>query len=160
MPASVHNESPCINLPDLDKLKSLIESSFTHDWVLRVEHTEEAIPEPGSWRQWGEALFAIREAAPVMNSIATCRDKHPQHNIRLNVEKLRPRTRMLYCVHRAPQSVPASMTPETISKATLINRFHRSDGNAGYQVRNHVWKMIYIVGMLLASLLLIEEAMV
>ena len=159
MTSPVHTESPCINMPDLDKLKSLIESSLTHDWVLRVEHTEEAIPESGSWRQWGETLFAIREAVPVMDSIAACLDKHPQHNIRLNAEKLKPRTSMLYCVHRAPQSMPASMTPETIHKATHINRTHRSIGNIIYPLRNRLWKKVTIIGMMLASLLVIEEAM-
>ena len=160
MPSSVPTESPCINMPDLDKLKSLIESSLTHDWVLRVEHTEQAIPEPGSWRQWGETLFAIREAVPVMDSVAACLEKHPQHNIRLNAEKLKPRTSMLYCVHRAPQSMPASMIPETIRKATTHNnRTYGSNGNIIYRLSNRVWKKVTIVGMMLASLLVIEEAM-
>jgi ribulose bisphosphate carboxylase small subunit len=160
MPSPVHTELPCINTPDLDKLESLIESSLTHDWVLRVEHTEEAIPESGSWRQWGETLFAIHEAMPVMDSIAACLDKYPQHNIRLNAEKVRPRTSMLYCVHRAPQSMPASMNPETIRKATTHNnRTHVSNGNVIYRLSNRVWKKVTIVGMMLASLLVIQEAM-
>jgi ribulose bisphosphate carboxylase small subunit len=147
-------------MPDPDKLRALIESSFTHDWVLRVEHTEESEPGSGSWRQWGETAFAIREAAPVMDSIAACRDKHPQHNIRLNAEKLKPRTRMLYCVHRAPQPMPATMAPGMTGNAARINRSRWSSGNVIDLVRNRVWRMVTIVGMLLASLVLFEEVMV
>ena len=159
MPTLVHTGQPCIDMPDLDQLKSLIESSFTHDWILRVEYTDEATPNSHSWQQWGEAAFAIREAAPVMERIAACRDEYPMHNIRLNAEKLKPRSRMLYCVYRAPQTMPETMTQPEVATAMPANRLRTSLGNTIQAMRNRVWRMATVGGMLLASLLLIEEAM-
>lgn len=158
MPSSAHAEQPCVNMPDLDRLESLIESSFTHNWILRVEHTDEAVPGTTSWRQWGEALFAIREAAPAMESIRTCRAAYPMHNIRLHAEKLMPRTRMLYCVYRAPLALPEEDVQQVVAAAPPVSP-GASLGTALQAVQNRVWRMITLAGMLIASLLLIEEAM-
>jgi ribulose bisphosphate carboxylase small subunit len=158
MPTPEHTEQPCINMPDLDRLESLIESSLTHSWILRVEHTDEAVPNTSSWQQWGEALFAIREAAPVMESIAACRDAYPMHNIRLHAEKLMPRTRMLYCVYRVPQALPEMDVQQAIPAkppaslgATLITALQA--------VHHRVWRVATLAVMLAVSLLLMEEAM-
>jgi hypothetical protein len=52
------------------------------------------------------------------------------------------------------------MNPETIRKATTHNnRTHVSNGNVIYRLSNRVWKKVTIVGMMLASLLVIQEAM-
>jgi ribulose bisphosphate carboxylase small subunit len=146
-------------MPDLDRLESLIENSFTHNWILRVEHTDEAMPMMTSWQQWGEALFAIREAAPAMESIAACRAAYPGHNIRLHTEKLMPRTRMLYCVYRIPQALPESDVQQ-VAAATAPVSLGASLSTVVQAVRNRVWRMATLAGMLGISLLLIEEAVV
>ena len=159
MPTLMHTEQPCINMPDLDKLKSLIESSFTHDWILRVEYTDEATPNTISWQQWGEVAFAIREAAPVMENIAACHDEYPMHNIRLHAEKLKPRSHMLYCVYRAPQSMPETLSQPELAAALSTGGLRASLVNTFQAMRDRVWRMVTVAGMLLASLLLIEEAL-
>ncbi len=159
MPTSVHTDQPCVDMPDLDELKSLIESSFTHDWILRVEYTHDATPKSHPWQQWGEAAFAIRDAAPVMESIAACRKQYPMHNIRLNAEKLKPRSRMLYCVYRAPQSMPGMLNQQEVATTLQAGSLRTSFANTMKAMRDRVWRMATVAGMLLASLMLIEEAM-
>lgn len=154
MPSPVRTDQACISVSHLDQLKLLIESSFTHDWILRVEHTDEAAPKSTSWQQWGQAKFAIREAAPVMEIIAACRDEYPMHNIRLHAEKLKPRSRMLFCVYRAPQSMP-----ETETQPTAAASPRPSFVSATQALRNRSWRLVTVVGVLLGSLLLIEEAL-
>jgi ribulose bisphosphate carboxylase small subunit len=154
-----HKEQPCLNIPDLERLEALIESSLTHDWILRVEYTDAAVPGRTSWQQWGEALFAIREAAPVMETLAACRAACPRCHIRLQAEKLMPRTRMLYCVYRAPQDQPQTGLPQVIAAAPPAG-LAAAFSHAFQAMRQRVWHTVTLAGMLLASLLLIEQTLV
>jgi ribulose bisphosphate carboxylase small subunit len=153
-----HKEQPCLSIPDLERLEALIESSLTHDWILRVEYTDEVTPGTTSWQQWGEALFAIREAAPVMESIAACRTARPRCHIRLQAEKLMPRTRMLYCVYRVPQVLPQTDVPQVIAAAAPAGP-GALFSHAFQTMRQRVWRTVTLAGMLIASLLLIEGTM-
>jgi hypothetical protein len=81
------------------------------------------------------------------------------HNIRLNAEKLKPRSRMLYCVYRAPHSMPGTLNQQEIITTWQAGSLGISLTNAMQKVRDRVWRMATVAGMLLASLLLIEEAM-
>ena len=94
-----------LNLPSVAKVKELVENSLTHDWILRIEHIG---PDGGEtvrtqWRQWGDSLYAVRDASSGIDSIVACRSSNPKHAIRLNAEKVNPRTQMYYPVYRPEQ---------------------------------------------------------
>ena len=158
MSSTMNTEHPCSNTTDLEKLETLIENSFTHDWILGVEYTDEATPKTTSWKLYGEAMFAVRNAEPVMDSIAACREKYPGHHIRLNAEKLKPRTRMLYCVYRAPENLPETTARPEITPLT-DGSMRTASRNALQAMRSRVSRMASLAGILFASLFLIEEAM-
>ncbi len=160
MPSPVRTEQSCIDMPNLNQLRSIIENNLTHDWILRVEHTSEVMPNSNSWQQWGEASFAIREATPVMKNITACRDRYPMHNIRLHAEKLNPRTRMLFCVYRKPESVPLTLVPQETATKTPGVPLQSAVTNGIGMIRSNLWRIAAVGGMLLASLLLLEEAMI
>jgi ribulose bisphosphate carboxylase small subunit len=97
--------------PELVKLRAVVESGFTHDWILRIEHSGGRDNYGSRWQEWGEPAFAITSATQLVADVAECRAKHPAHAIRLRAEKLHPRTRMLYCVyHAAETATPALHT--------------------------------------------------
>lgn len=99
MQSSTDMSSVCTELPELVKLGSVIESGFTHDWVLRVEHAGGTPASNGPWQEWGKPAFAVTTAASVLECVAQCRIKHPTHAIRLHAAKLNPSMRMLYYVY-------------------------------------------------------------
>ena len=84
--------------PALARLRSIIEDGFTHDWILRIEHTGGSDTHEVEWQEWCEPAFAITSSSQLLADIVDCRKKHPAHAIRLRAEKLYPRAQMLYCV--------------------------------------------------------------
>lgn len=111
-----------IDLPELVKLRSVIESGFTHDWLLRVEHTGHS-DTTCSWQEWGQPRFVIADASTILMDVAACHVQHPTHAIRLCAEKLNPRTRLLYCVFRSSGTATPSLrrVPEPLDSMQPAN---------------------------------------
>lgn len=84
--------------PDIAKIRKLVENSLLSDWVIRVEY-EAGEMETADWQQWDQAIFATRSAESVLSAISACYSKNPNSTIRINAEKIRPQTRMLYTVY-------------------------------------------------------------
>ena len=97
--ASTPNQASFLNLPSVAEVKNLVEDSLTHDWILRIEHFGPAASTSQSrqWQQWGDSLFAVPDASSVIDGIVACRASHPTHCIRLNAEKVNPRSWPIIC---------------------------------------------------------------
>jgi ribulose bisphosphate carboxylase small subunit len=155
-------QASILNLPSVAQVKELVENSLTHDWILRIEHIG---PDGGEtvrtqWRQWGDSLYAVRDASSVIDSIVACRSSNPKHAIRLNAEKVNPRTQMFYPVYRPQQhGEEARVLQQVGAVPSLVNDWVSSLGNGARAMRGLAWKVATVVGMLLVSLLMLEEVL-
>ena len=155
-------QASLLNLPSIAQVKELVENSLTHDWILRIEHIG---PDGGEtvrtqWRQWGDSLYAVTDASSVIDSIVACRTGFPKHAIRLNAEKVNPRTQMYYPVYRPEQhGEEARVLHQLGAVPSMVNDWVSSLGNGARAMRGAVWKIVTVVGMLLVSLLMLEEVL-
>jgi len=102
--------------PDTAKLRKIIENGLLFDWIIRIEYAGEQ-SNCDNWLQWKEAQFAIRSAEPVLAALKQCYQKHPNCMIRINAEKVRPQTSMLYTVYN-PRYVTADDISTNISASS------------------------------------------
>lgn len=105
-----HVTSP-VPLQGHDELEKLINQSLRGDWIIRVEHMGQDQPQHSGWRQWKNALFAVRSPEPVMEAIYACRASNPTHSIRMYAEKVQPESRFIYSVYDAPVNKPGALQP-------------------------------------------------
>ena len=92
---------PLTSLPSAERLaeiEQLVSKYLCVDCVLRIEHTPQVVNGHVRWEQWGKTMFAIRDAAPVIEAIVACRASHPTHTIRLCAERLKPASRLVFWV--------------------------------------------------------------
>ena len=89
--------------PDMGKLRKLIENSLLADWIIRVEYSGTRASDDG-WQQWDKAMFALKSADEVLAALKACYTHKPGCVIRINAEKVRPRTQMYYTAYRPFQS--------------------------------------------------------
>jgi len=160
MMLSTPSQASLLNLPSVAEVKQLVEDSLTHDWILRIEYFGPAAGKPphDQWMQWGDSLFAVKDATSVIDSIVACRTSHPRHAIRLNAEKLKPRTQMYFPVYRPEQHGEAAQSAHQAGAvAARINAWQSSLGKGVGNLRGMAWKIATVAGMLLASLLMLEE---
>ena len=101
---SCRNHAPVVKLQQLDELERHIENTLSDHWILRIEHSENVNPVRTQWQQWGVALYCVKQASPVIDSIQACLERYPAHSIRLFAERTSPRTRFIYPVHRPEES--------------------------------------------------------
>jgi ribulose bisphosphate carboxylase small subunit len=91
--------------PDTGKIHKLIENGLLYDWIIRIEYAS-VESEHAQWYQWNETFFALSSADSVIAALKACYAKNLHCTIRINAEKVRPRSCMLYTVY-APQFLPA-----------------------------------------------------
>ena len=150
-----------LNLSSITDLNRLVEGGLTHDWILRIEHfdPDTTRSQPQQWQPWGESLSKIQDALPVIDGIVACRAHYPMHSIRLHAEKLRPRTQIFYPVYSPDQHrKEASILHHANVVPARINEWLSSLGNAAKKMNSMAFRIITIAGMLLVSLLMLEEA--
>ena len=153
-------QSSPLNLPSVAELKQLVENSLMHDWILRIEHIGPVKSKTvrTQWQQWGDSMFALTDASSVVDGIVACSASNPGHTIRLNAEKVNPRTQMYYPVFRPEQQGSEARIPHQAGAVSMrVNEWLSSLGDGARSARGAVWKIATIVGMLLASLLMLEE---
>jgi len=108
--------------PDTAYLKKIIETSLLSDWAIRIEYQSPEF-ETNSWLLWEKTFFAIRTAESVLAALLDCYTRHPKSSIRLNAEKYRPRSRILYTVYD-PQLLPAEPEFKSQTSTRQRNREH------------------------------------
>lgn len=108
--------------PDTAYLKKLIDSSLLADWAIRIEYQSNK-SDTTSWQLWDKAHYAICSAQPVLEALLACYMQHPRSSIRINAEKFRPQSRMIYTVYN-PQYLPADTVSNTQSYSGQSPREH------------------------------------
>lgn len=115
--------------PDTAYIKKIIENSLLADWAIRIEY-QDVESESASWQLWDNTFFALRSANPVLESLMNCYSKNQKCVIRINAEKFRPQSHLLYTVYN-PSFVPS----ETESKRhSALTRSPREQGVSPTQV--------------------------
>lgn len=109
--------------PDMGKLRKLVETSLLSDWIIRVEYMS-AGSTAECWEQWGQSLFALKSADTVLAALKACYTNRPGCVIRINAEKVRPQTRMLYTAYR-----PRHKMPEMDSKPQVVIQTYAGDAS-------------------------------
>jgi ribulose bisphosphate carboxylase small subunit len=82
---------------DTANIRNIIENSLLADWAIRIEYLE-AEADSAHWQLWDEIFFALRTAKPVVESLVDCYTKNSNRTIRINAEKFRPQSRLLFTV--------------------------------------------------------------
>jgi len=90
--------------PDTAYIKKVINASLLFDWAISIEFQEPGTGSAG-WKLWAKTFFALRSADAVMESLMKCYGKNPRCTIRINAEKFRPQSQLLYTVYD-PRYVP------------------------------------------------------
>lgn len=107
--------------PDTAQIRKLVENSLLFDWVIRIEYTNNE-SDCTTWEQWRDTFFALRSADSVLSLIKHCYTNNPGCVIRINAEKVRPQTRMLFTVYKPYRSTDDALlnavdiTPEAQKK--------------------------------------------
>lgn len=144
----------------LDEIRQLVSTSLWGDWIIRIEHAT-ADPRPNArWQQWGDALFAVRDTTPVIEAIQACRAAYRTRAIRLTAEKLRPQTRLVYCIQRAGDDQPLVEQPVP-GDAPLPAAVAEPEQRPRAQARaagGALWRYAAVAGTLLGSVLVVEMA--
>jgi ribulose bisphosphate carboxylase small subunit len=158
---SINYRAPVVKLQYLDEVKRHIENTLSDHWILRIEHSENVNPVRTQWQQWGDALYCVRQASPVIDSIRACRERYPTHSVRLFAEKTSPRTKFIYPVYRAEEGTGTAqvLSGKWTSKASRFGARLKSFGTGTIAARNRVWRQVTVTAMLLGSLLVFEEVM-
>ena len=101
--------------PDTAYIKKIIENSLLSDWAIKIEYLETG-SESAGWQLWDKTFFALRSAKPVLESLMKCYAKNPKSTIRINAEKFRPQSHLLYTVYNP------SFAPFEIESKPKISR--------------------------------------
>ena len=109
--------------PDTAYIKNIINSSLLFDWAIRIEYQVVRSGSAG-WEQWDQGFFALRSANPVIESLMKCYAKNSRCVIRINAEKFRPQSRLLYTVYD-PSYIPG----DTRNKAVGSRSWLPSEGD-------------------------------
>lgn len=156
-----HNLVPLLSKHRLDEVEHFVKDNLSHNWIIRVEHAEDVNSMNTQWQQWGKPVFTGKDSSTPLNDISACLASYPSHTIRLHAEKYNPQIQFVYWVYRpdydaALLAQPAQPATPVISGTTW---WTSSLGDIAKAARSKLWRIVTVVGMVLASLLLLEEAM-
>ena len=156
---SGHSCASVVKLPYFSELERHIENTLSDHWILYVEHAGEVNPLLTQWQQWGNALYCVKQASPVIDSIQACRARYPTHNVRLYAEKISPRTRFIYPVYRPEGSTgSAQVLPgKWIPQASRFGARLKPLETGSIAARTRLWRIVTVIGVLLGSFLAFEE---
>ena len=73
-------------LPELtdDQILRQIAYALGRGWAVSVEHTDDPHPRNVYWEMWGNPMFGLAEAGPVMQEIRRCREANPRQYVKVN----------------------------------------------------------------------------
>jgi hypothetical protein len=97
----------------------------------------------------------------VIDNIVACRASYPDHSIRLNAEKVRPRSQFYYWVYTPEPlaTVSPQIADDSVNTPLLISNWLSRLVNGALAARSWLWRVVTVFAMLFASLLMIEEVM-
>ena len=155
------NLVPLLIKPRLDEVERVLAENLSHNWILRIEHADNVNSVSTQWQQWGKPLFANKDSSSLLNDIRACLTHHPSHTIRLYAEKFNPQVQFVYWVYRPEYDAALIAQPE--QQVTPVNsgvtRCVSSLDDSVKAARSRLWRIVTVTGMVLVSLLLLEEAM-
>jgi len=157
---SDHSQASVVKVQHyLDELERLIENTLSHNWFLRIEHTQDVNPVCTQWQQWGKAQYCVKEARPVIRCIQACRAEYPTHSVRLYAEKTSPRTRFIYPVYCSEGDTgSAQVLPgKWMAQASRFDAWWKPLQAGAIAARTRIGRIMIVTGVLLASLLAFEE---
>ncbi|MGD9385728.1 MAG: ribulose bisphosphate carboxylase small subunit [Thioalkalispiraceae bacterium] len=158
-PVSQH--SSLADLPCLSEIEDLITENLLHDWAVRIEHTNKLEPHQSSWQQWGNTMFALKEPSQAMLGIRACRTGYPAHAIRIHAEKFKPRVSFIYWVYRHDTGTEQKpIHNQAIKQVTNRNWLGWLPDviNSAQSARTRAWRFASLMGILLASIFVLEQA--
>ncbi len=139
--------TPTVTLAEVERL---VADTLFGDWVIQIEYCDQTMSHSDSWARWGNAFFAVCDPSQILDAIVGCRKAHPNRQIRLNAEKLRPQSRFVFYLDNL--DIPAKLEP----RLRLVKREPAAQRNK-YRNRSGVWRAAAVVGGLAAALVLFEE---
>lgn len=73
-------------LPDLtdDQIAAQVQYIIDHGWAVNIEYTDDPHPRNTYWEMWGQPLFDLASASPVMEALAACREAEPNGYVRIS----------------------------------------------------------------------------
>jgi len=73
-------------LPDLtdDQVKAQVQYCLDNDWPISIEYTDDPHPRNVYWDMFGLPMFDIRDASAIMMELTACRERYPEHYIRIS----------------------------------------------------------------------------
>ncbi len=73
-------------LPDLsdDQIAAQVQYCLDHDWPIAIEYTDDPHPRNTYWEMFGLPMFDIKDASGVMLELRACRDRYPEHYIKIS----------------------------------------------------------------------------
>ena len=72
-------------LPDLtdEQIKKQVKYCLDNNYAVSIEHTDDPHPRNTYWEMWGMPMFDLKDPAGVLMELNECREKYPNHYIRL-----------------------------------------------------------------------------
>lgn len=155
------NLVPLLSKPRLDEVEHFIKDNLSFNWIIRIEHADNVNSVSTQWQQWGKPAFANKDSSSLLNDIRTCLTNHPSHTIRLYAERFNPQVQFVYWVYRPDYDTALIAQPEQQTKPVVsgVTRWLFSLGDIAKAARSWLWRIVTVMGMLLASLLLLEDVM-
>jgi ribulose bisphosphate carboxylase small subunit len=149
-----------VKLPCLSEVERNIENLLSEQWILRVEHVDGVNPVRTQWKQWGKSLYGVDDTVAAIDGIRACRARYPADSIRLCAEKMQPPTKFINWVHTPGGNTgcTAGLEHQTASAESRGGGWLGSVANVSNAARARMWRIVTVMGMLLASVLVLEEA--
>jgi ribulose-bisphosphate carboxylase small chain len=94
-------------LPDLsdEQITAQVGYALDNGWAVSIETTDDPHPRNVYWDMWGAPMFDVRDPVGVMQELRACRDKLPNHYIKINAYDARlgrQTTALSFIVNRPP----------------------------------------------------------
>ena len=72
-------------LPELtdEQIKRQVDYCLDKGWAVAIEYTDDPHPRNTFWEMYGAPMFDLRDAAGIMEELASCRKTFPRHYIRV-----------------------------------------------------------------------------
>ena len=72
-------------LPDLtdDQIKKQVKYCLDNNFAVSIEYTDDPHPRNTYWEMWGMPMFDLKDPAGVLMELNECREKYPNHYIRI-----------------------------------------------------------------------------
>lgn len=141
---------PMLPLENLAAVKHLVSESLFGDWVIQIEHSSLSDKVNEQWSRWGEGFFGSRDLAGLVDALLACRASNPSHAIRLNAQKLRPHSRLVYWVFQPEDNAGATVAVDAVPSIAV-------DGNFGRNKSRRLWRYGAVAGLLAAIALTFQE---